>query len=63
MAEAADPAQDVIWSRPSSASAPPYWDPASRGALFGMTRNTGPNELARAALESVASRPATSWRP
>jgi len=32
----------------------PHWDAEARGALFGMTRNTGPRELARAALESVA---------
>jgi glycerol kinase len=31
----------------------PYWDAEARGALFGLTRGTGPNELARAALESV----------
>ncbi|MDG4649591.1 glycerol kinase GlpK [Roseibacterium sp. SDUM158017] len=31
----------------------PYWDPDCRGALFGITRNTGPAEIARAALESV----------
>ena len=31
----------------------PYWDPDARGALFGLTRDTGPKELARAALESV----------
>jgi glycerol kinase len=31
----------------------PYWDPDCRGALFGLTRATGPNELALAALESV----------
>ena len=31
----------------------PYWDPRARGALFGLTRDTGPAELARAALESV----------
>ena len=32
----------------------PHWDPDARGALFGLTRATGPAELARAALESVA---------
>jgi glycerol kinase len=32
----------------------PHWDAEARGALFGLTRNTGPRELARAALESVA---------
>ena len=31
----------------------PYWDAEARGAIFGMTRNTGPSELARAALEAV----------
>jgi glycerol kinase len=31
----------------------PYWRPEARGALFGLTRATGPRELARAALESV----------
>ena len=30
----------------------PYWAPQARGAIFGLTRNTGPNELARAALEA-----------
>ena len=32
----------------------PYWDAECRGALYGLTRNTGPAELAHAALESVA---------
>ena len=31
----------------------PYWDAECRGALYGLTRATGPAELARAALESV----------
>ena len=31
----------------------PYWNPHARGALYGMTRDTGPAELVRAALESV----------
>ncbi|WP_027835978.1 glycerol kinase GlpK [Maritalea myrionectae] len=31
----------------------PYWDSDARGAIFGLTRNSGPRELARAALESV----------
>lgn len=31
----------------------PYWDPDCRGALYGLTRQTGPNEITRAALESV----------
>ena len=32
----------------------PHWDPHARGALFGITRDTGPAHLARAALESAA---------
>ena len=31
----------------------PYWQPHARGALFGLTRDTGAAELARAALESI----------
>jgi len=31
----------------------PYWDADARGALFGLTRATGPKEIARAVLESV----------
>ncbi len=31
----------------------PHWDPAARGAIFGITRDTGPAELVRATLESV----------
>ena len=33
--------------------AAPDWRPDARGAIFGLTRATGPNELTRAALESV----------
>ncbi|MGE4219911.1 MAG: glycerol kinase GlpK [Alphaproteobacteria bacterium] len=32
----------------------PYWDSDARGAMFGLTRDTGVPELARAVLESVA---------
>jgi glycerol kinase len=32
----------------------PWWDPDARGALYGLTRDTSPPDLARAALESVA---------
>jgi len=32
----------------------PYWDPDARGALYGITRDTGKNEITRAAIESVA---------
>jgi glycerol kinase len=53
MAQQADPAQDVILVPAFVGLGAPYWDPDCRGALYGLTRNTGPNELAKAALESV----------
>ena len=31
----------------------PYWDAQARGAIFGLTRNSGAAEIARAALEAV----------
>ncbi|MFT7389208.1 MAG: glycerol kinase [Candidatus Endobugula sp.] len=31
----------------------PYWDPDARGALFGLTRNTGIKEIVTAGLQSV----------
>jgi glycerol kinase len=39
----------------------PYWNPRVRGALFGLTRNTGPAELAQAALESVCYQTNDLW--
>ena len=32
----------------------PHWAPHARGAIYGITRDTGPEHFARAALESVA---------
>jgi glycerol kinase len=54
MAAAADPAQAVYLVPGFVGLGAPWWDAEARGALFGLTRNTGPKELARAALESVA---------
>ena len=31
----------------------PHWDPHARGAIFGLTRDTGVAEIARATLESI----------
>src|SRR5262249_26488155 len=53
MAQAADANQDVILVPAFVGLGAPHWDAEARGALFGLTRDTGPNELARAALESV----------
>ncbi|VDC32070.1 glycerol kinase GlpK [Pseudogemmobacter humi] len=53
LAEAADEAQGVVLVPAFTGLGAPYWQPESRGAVFGLTRNSGPAELARAALESV----------
>ncbi|TCP60956.1 glycerol kinase [Rhodovulum bhavnagarense] len=53
LAQTADPGQQVILVPAFTGLGAPYWNADCRGALFGLTRNTGPAELARAALESV----------
>jgi glycerol kinase len=53
LAATADPTQDVILVPAFVGLGAPYWRPDTRGALFGLTRATGPAELARAALDSV----------
>jgi glycerol kinase len=53
LAQAADPTQEVILVPAFVGLGAPYWRPDARGALFGLTRATGPRELAQAALESV----------
>ncbi|UJX44034.1 glycerol kinase GlpK [Xanthobacter sp. YC-JY1] len=53
LAAEADAGQDVILVPAFVGLGAPYWRPEVRGALFGLTRATGPAELARAALESV----------
>ncbi len=53
LAEASDPAQSVIMVPAFTGLGAPYWNADCRGAVFGLTRNSGPAELARAALESV----------
>ncbi|MHC8508911.1 MAG: glycerol kinase GlpK [Rhodospirillales bacterium] len=53
MAAKADPEQSVYLVPAFTGLGAPHWDPDARGALYGLTRATGPNELAKAALESV----------
>lgn len=54
LAESADPSQDVYLVPAFTGLGAPYWDADARGALFGMTRNTGAAEITKATLESVA---------
>jgi len=53
MAAEADAEQEVVLVPAFTGLGAPYWDAEARGALFGLTRATGPRELARAALEAV----------
>lgn len=53
LAQSADETQDVIMVPAFTGLGAPYWNPHCRGAIFGLTRNSGPAEFARAALQSV----------
>jgi glycerol kinase len=53
LAAAADPEQAVYLVPAFTGLGAPWWDPNARGAMFGLTRNTGPREFARAALDAV----------
>lgn len=53
LAEAADPQQNVYLVPAFVGLGAPYWDPEARGALYGLTRNTGPAEISKATLESI----------
>ncbi len=53
LAEAADPGQELYLVPAFTGLGAPYWDADARGAIFGLTRGSGPAEFARAALESV----------
>ncbi|WP_417806731.1 glycerol kinase GlpK [Thioclava sp.] len=53
LAEAADSEQEVIIVPAFTGLGAPYWEAECRGAVFGLTRSSGPAEFARAALESV----------
>ncbi|TPM96485.1 glycerol kinase GlpK [Mesorhizobium sp. B2-1-3A] len=54
LAAEADPTQNVYLVPAFVGLGAPHWDADARGAIFGLTRNSGPAEFARAALESVA---------
>lgn len=53
LADSADPEQAVYLVPAFTGLGAPHWDAEARGAIFGLTRNTGPAELSRAALEAV----------
>ena len=45
--------QDIYFVPAFTGLGAPYWDPDARGAIFGLLRDTGREEIALAALESV----------
>lgn len=53
LADQADPAQNVILVPAFTGLGAPYWNAECRGAVYGLTRNSGPAEFARATLQSV----------
>ena len=53
LAERADAAHRVYLVPAFTGLGAPYWDAEARGALYGLTRASGPADFARAALESV----------
>ena len=54
LAEKADKEQRLYFIPAFTGLGAPYWKPNARGAIFGLNRNTGQNEIIKAALESIA---------
>jgi glycerol kinase len=61
LADKSDSTQSVYLVPAFVGMGAPYWRPNARGALFGLTRNTGPAELAHATLESVCYQTFDLW--
>lgn len=53
MATAANPDEDVYVVPAFVGLGAPYWDAHARGAIYGLTRGCGQNEIVRATLEAV----------
>ena len=53
MAVLADAKQSLYLVPAFTGLGAPYWDAECRGAVFGLTRSSGPKEFAKAALQSV----------
>ena len=50
----ANPDSGVLFVPALTGLGAPYWDPAARGTIFGLTRATSIADIARATLEGVA---------
>ncbi|MEM8977921.1 MAG: glycerol kinase GlpK [Pseudomonadota bacterium] len=53
LAQKADPGHDLYLVPAFTGLGAPYWDADCRGAIYGLTRGSGPEDFAKAALESV----------
>jgi glycerol kinase len=53
LAKRAKPAEGLYFVPAFTGLGAPYWDPAARGAIVGLTRDVGRNEIVRAALDAV----------
>ncbi len=53
LAKKADKQQQLYIVPAFTGMGAPYWDADCRGAIFGLTRNSGPAEFSKAALQSV----------
>ncbi|WP_419740236.1 glycerol kinase GlpK [Ruegeria sp.] len=61
LAKQADPNQHVVLVPAFTGLGAPYWKPDCRGAMFGLTRNSGRSEITRATLESIAFQTRDLW--
>ena len=53
LAAKAAPAEGLYFVPAFTGLGAPYWDPEARGAILGLTRDSGTAEIVRAALDSV----------
>jgi glycerol kinase len=53
LAKSAKPAEGLYFVPAFTGLGAPYWNPAARGAILGLTRDAGKAEIARAALDAV----------
>jgi len=54
LAQQADPASEIYLVPAFVGLGAPYWDMYSRGTIFGLTRDSGKKEMAKATLEAIA---------
>ena len=53
LAKRAKPAEGLYFVPAFTGLGAPYWNPQARGAIVGLTRDVGKNEIVRAALDAV----------